>query len=50
MHDDKILEDIDKAKEKYQNGEILEAYDILLGIVNNISNYTIEDALKEIRI
>lgn len=36
LRDDRVLEDIDKAKEMYQNGEIIEASDILLYIVNAI--------------
>ena len=42
LKDDRILEDIDTAKEMYKNGEIIETHDILLYIVNAIRKYTIE--------
>ena len=36
VKDDKVLKDIELAKEMYQNGEIIEAGDILLDITNAI--------------
>ena len=36
LRDDRVLADIDKAKEMYQDGEIIEASDILLYITNAI--------------
>lgn len=36
LRDDRVLADIDKAKEMYQDGEIIEAGDILLYITNAI--------------
>jgi hypothetical protein len=36
LRDDRVLADLDKAKAMYQDGEVIEASDILLYITNAI--------------
>ena len=42
LKDDRVIEDLHKAIDMYENGEIVETHDILLYIVNAIRKCTIE--------
>ena len=42
LNDDRVIEDLHKAIDMYENGEIIETHDILLYIVNAIRKCTIE--------
>ena len=42
LKDDRVIEDLHTAIDMYESGEIIEAHDILLYIVNAIRKCTIE--------
>ena len=42
LKDDRVIEDLHKAIDMYENGEIIETHDVLLYIVNAIRKCTIE--------
>ena len=42
LNDDRVIKDLHKAIDMYENGEIVETHDILLYIVNAIRKCTIE--------
>ena len=42
LKDGRVIEDLHKAIDMYENGEIVETHDILLYIVNAIRKCTIE--------
>ena len=42
LNDDRVIEDLHKAIDMYENGEIIETHDVLLYIVNAIRKCRIE--------
>lgn len=47
LNDEKIVEDLQRAAEMYENGEIAEVKGMLLDIINAIDEWEIEEGFDE---